>query len=286
MPQDLLDRPAAPPKVSPPGPGQADGNPRMNARGQFRGPAPRNEPEVEEALRRRIAKDTADIARRTAIEEEDGEVSTGTAGGIDEIPIAGWIVLGAEVGVAGYQAYQIYQDTKDLLKATEDLKAASGGGNNNKNVQVQGEDPCFIGPYNKNKCPGGFKHHVVPDRVLNFAAGSSSRIPNAPSYGQGMTICLSKQEHLDVHSILDPALEALGKNSSTGAGTAPMSQIVDKSIEAAEKVRPECKGKFDKVREQYKSMGNQPGRTTKGPPTAGSPAQNILSSGGAGGGTR
>lgn len=283
MPQDLLDRPVAPPKPSPPGPGQADGNPRMNARGQFRGPAPQHEPEVVEALKRRIAKDTADIARREAIEEADGEVSAGTAGGVDEIPIAGWIVLGAEIGVAGYQAYQIYQDTKDLAKAIEELKQAeSGGGGNKDNVQVLGDDPCDLKPFNQNKCPAGRKHHVVADYVLRYGTRlqSNMRIPNAPSLNEGLTICLSPSEHTAVHAIMDKAVAQLGG----AAGTAPMNQIVETAIDALEKVKPECKGQLEDVRKQFEHMGDQQGRTTKSLPK--SSATQTLQSGGAGGSTR
>lgn len=78
---------------------------------------------------------------------------------------------------------------------------------------------------------------------------------------------------------MDKKIRDLGRGSDTGEGTAPISKIVDEAIEAVEQVKPECKGKFEKIREQFKSLGDQPGRTTRNPPKDGSDAEATLKAG-------
>ena len=89
------------------------------------------------------------------------------------------------------------------------------------------EQKCLVGPYAEIekacRASGGETHHIVPDMVYRLggrptsAAGMTStadRIPNAPTFNQGASICLTSGEHRTdeeaVHRTLNPALHELG----------------------------------------------------------------------------
>ena len=247
---------------------------------------------LAQALAQLKAAQAATVAARGALAAEGGVATADIA---DDWNPTGW-VIDAGVGAAAlYSLYQLHQASQALADAQAQLKEAQqeqaqaqAGSGSTTNVNTPGKDPCNLKPYEEKDCPKGeAAHHVIADSVLRYGTrGSDTRIPNAPSLEEGLTICLSKSEHQQVHAIMDKAIAKLGQSSATGAGTAPMDQIVEEAIKAIEQVKPECKGKFQKVRDQFEHMGDQPGRTTRNPPKAGSPAAGTLQSGGNGTGTR
>ncbi|MET3601880.1 DUF4150 domain-containing protein [Martelella mangrovi] len=109
-----------------------------------------------------------------------------------------------------------------------------------ENVRVSRLDdrPCIVGPYSEVKplCPNGEAHHVVPDMVYRLTGRKDAvqeRIPNAPTEGEGIAICLSKGEHSragnsgGVHEyILD---EFDGIDQPGYPGTAPMKRVLKAS---------------------------------------------------------
>ncbi len=289
----LLDRPPTKPEVASPEAGRADGYPNTNARGQFRSPV--HEPEVRDALRRRalreIAEAEARVAGATAAEEADAEVSSGTAVGIDEIPIAGWIVAGVEGGVAVYEGVQLYRALRDLKKAQAELKALEQEKTEaDTNVKVKGK-PCLVDEYqNLKKICDGEAHHIMPDMVYRLGGRPSSaaamsstadRIPNAPTLNQGMAICLTTEQHAGLHGGLRTVLNGLGA-AQTPSGTAPMGKITlaaDGSILAIKTLPAECKAlAIAKLHAQLVNQGikpGQPGRTQEQPLPSGD-AETVL----------
>jgi hypothetical protein len=141
-------------------------------------------------------------------------------------------------------------------------------------VRVDEKDkkwPCLVGPYNQisKVCPGE-AHHIVPDMALRYGNRTDGikgegRIPNAPSFGQGMTVCLRDDMHSGLHSSLNSTLGALG-SASTPSGTAPMNKILresQKSIDQIAGLPKDCKEKAKLAAElQIARLGRQPGRTT------------------------
>ena len=307
----ILDRPIDVQPPPQPGASRADGNPPSNARGRFLGLlAPPAESvaakEIEEILARIAADEAAVAAAESAAAAAAASAAAAGTAEAEAAPVEGgtgpigWIVGGIVLlGVGGLAAWALHKKmqsdaakqklAEDKKKLEELEKAESGGGGNNNNVKVTGHDPCDTGPYSDKDCPPEYEaHHIIADMVLRYGVrGSDTRIPNAPSLDEGLTICLSQSEHDRVHKIMNDAMKGMRSDPSNGVpGTAPMNKIVDMAIDAVEQVKPECKGKFENVRKQFEAMGDQPGRITTRPPKDGSPAQNTLKSGGAGNGTR
>jgi hypothetical protein len=129
------------------------------------------------------------------------------------------------------------------------------------NVRVDEEERrrrrCQIGPYSEivRTCSGE-AHHIVPDMAYRLGArpttaaamsSTANRIPNAPTFNQGMSICLTSAQHgsgpTGLHGQLRGRLAALGASSPV-AGTAPMGRILRESIASIMRVPglpPECK---------------------------------------------
>jgi hypothetical protein len=139
-------------------------------------------------------------------------------------------------------------------------------------VDEEGKEwPCLVGPYDQLRkiCPGE-AHHIVPDMALRYGNRTDGirgegRIPNAPSLGQGMTVCLRNDMHSGLHTSLNTTLGTLG-STFTPAGTAPMNRILresQRSIDQIVGLPKDCKEKA-KVAAEYQMapLGRQPGRTT------------------------
>ena len=141
---------------------------------------------------------------------------------------------------------------------------------------------CLIGPYGKIedtcKKAGGETHHIVPDMAYRLGArpttaadqsSTADRIPNSPTFNDGMSICLTTGEHRTdeqaVHRTLNPAINALGA-SQTPAGTAPMPQILAASalaLSQVDGVSAKCKqAAIAATSAQAASTLGQPGRAT------------------------
>lgn len=100
--------------------------------------------------------------------------------------------------------------------------------------------PCLVGPYSEiSKICVGEAHHIVPDMVYRLGArpttaaamaSPASRIPNAPTLNQGMSICLTEAQHgrgaTGLHGYIRAAFAAM---TSQVAGTAPMGDILEVS---------------------------------------------------------
>ncbi|WP_280951248.1 MULTISPECIES: DUF4150 domain-containing protein [unclassified Mesorhizobium] len=128
---------------------------------------------------------------------------------------------------------------------------------------------CIVGEYSsdaakdcaKNTDADGNKyqfHHIVPDRtfrtgrrkVRGLKNPRDSRMPGAPSHGEGMCICLPPDNHVGsskstetaVHKAMDSKLTALGKQASTRAnpsGVAKMSDVRIDCLKALKKLVPD-----------------------------------------------
>lgn len=153
--------------------------------------------------------------------------------------------------------------------------------------EEEDRDRCLVGPYGEivGACRArkGETHHIVPDMVYRLGDrptdlvrmnSTADRIPNAPTLNQGMSICLTAGQHRSdedaVHKSLNPALVKLGDQHEP-AGTAPISEILDRSTEAlslVNDVSAECKLlAITRTNLQVRPLGSQPGRTTMLPPT-------------------
>ncbi|MGO8095120.1 PAAR-like domain-containing protein [Rhizobium leguminosarum] len=111
----------------------------------------------------------------------------------------------------------------------------------NTRIDDKKKKECLIGPYDEIFAPctarGGKTHHVVPDMVyrLGDRAGkvTTERVPNAPTEGQGESICLTSDEHSNkndsggVHE--HTRKEFAGIDHPEFPGTAPMGRILQRS---------------------------------------------------------
>lgn len=124
----------------------------------------------------------------------------------------------------------------------------------------QADQDCLVGPYAdiRRQCNqrGGEAHHVVPDMAyrlgprpeLEYQKNSTAdRIPNAPTFNQGMSICLTPEQHgsgpTGIHGRLRGRLNGAGAASGV-QGTAPMGEILAhsaQSINEVEGLADECK---------------------------------------------
>ena len=146
---------------------------------------------------------------------------------------------------------------------------------------------CLVGPYDKIKdtCKeaGGETHHIIPDMVYRLGARPANaaeenfkadRIPNSPTFNEGMSICLTKGEHRTdedgVHRSLNPSLNALGIGE-TPSGTAPMPLILGactSALDALRDISDKCKQiAIAATTAQAGPMLGQPGRTTMSLPS-------------------
>jgi Domain of unknown function (DUF4150) len=145
-------------------------------------------------------------------------------------------------------------------------------------VRVDEEEkkwPCLVGPHNQvsKVCPGE-AHHIVPDMALRYGdrptgITGGDRIPNAPSFAQGMTVCLTPEMHRigqgGLHSSLNAELKTLGA-SHVPQGTAPIAKILQKSMASIDDIKglsDECKKRAKLAAAgQMAPLLKQPGRTT------------------------
>lgn len=134
---------------------------------------------------------------------------------------------------------------------------------------------------------GGQAHHIVPDMTYRLGnrpetaadrLSINNRIPNAPTFNQGMAICLTNAQHEGLHSGLKVVLDGFGA-AQTPSGTAPLGKIATASkasIVAVPDLPPECKAlAIARVTAQMKAQGlrpNQPGRTQQAPLPSGDAA--------------
>lgn len=138
-------------------------------------------------------------------------------------------------------------------------------------------------------------HHVIPDRVWRTESRGQAerRVAGAPSYGDGINICLpqkkhrgSKKDHPDAaHPNLDSPLEQLGckvDTPSNPAGVESVANIRHECFFALAKLVPKTISLgcleliIEKVMEQTDGMEDKMGRTKKGQLNNGSPAQKLL----------
>ena len=210
-----------------------------------------------------------------------GKVAVGEeiAGGGPEDPVADIAVIGTGIIFAGGALWEATH--ADTVRVT----------------RTRNPEFCLIGPYSKIekacKAEDGETHHIVPDMVYRLGArpttaadqnSKAGRIPNSPTFNEGMSICLTEGEHRTdeegIHRSLDPAINTLGA-SQTPAGTAPMPQILAASLLALSKVD----GVSARCRElataatfaQAASTASQPGRATTSLPS--SAARGVLQQG-------
>lgn len=131
----------------------------------------------------------------------------------------------------------------------------TGGGGGKEGGRITGEkDECEPEPYDENKCSEGeAAHHIIPDFILRVGTrlDPGLRMPGAPSLGNGPSICLNKDDHTEVHRQISDGMRA--KLSSNG--TITLKDVLDISIDALDKVKPDCKRQFEKpIRDAFKDI--------------------------------
>jgi hypothetical protein len=156
---------------------------------------------------------------------------------------------------------------------------------------------CLIGEYKAiaETCneAGGEAHHIVPDKVYRggtraTAGDVATRVAGAPTLGGGMCICLSPDDHKEIHASERDNLVALGKPGMDGLsrsqqaaerarlqatgeyGTAPMGKIHDAAAKTVDDlaINANCKKKAkEAIKKQSKSVKRKSiGRTSNRPP--------------------
>lgn len=114
----------------------------------------------------------------------------------------------------------------------------------------------------------------------------TDRIPGAPTFNQGMSICISNAEHIRVHQNLNADLNRIGQNPTFNggvAGTARLGAIyryVRTSVAGIKGPDLEClQNAKDELKDQTQFMPvNQPGRTQGSLPLSSS-AADVLTRG-------
>ncbi len=150
----------------------------------------------------------------------------------------------------------------------------------------------IMGPYKDLKCPKNHHaHHIVPDFALRYGKrnDATSRTAGALSLNEGPSICLPGKskarkgvkvpsKHVVAHQNTDPLIKGLGENLGKGKtvdgvhfpeGTAPLSEVKEKSIEGVSNAVRECADKIKTlVNDSFDKMDDKtPCRTTKSLPT-------------------
>ncbi|WP_146176354.1 hypothetical protein [Rhodovulum kholense] len=131
---------------------------------------------------------------------------------------------------------------------------------NNKNGD---DDPCNFHKHNDKKCPEGYpSHHIIQDMFFRIGGRSSLLRPNgAPTLGDGMSICLEKDSHRDLHDAIDARLEKLGP-------TANLFDLADISADELKKILNakglNCDDEIDAVRDKFKNDLGSKGRELLG----------------------
>lgn len=156
---------------------------------------------------------------------------------------------------------------------------------------------CKVGPYEDvAKICNGEAHHIIPDFVYRLEtrptlaaemSSTANRIPNAPTFNQGMSICLMGSQHESgrdgLHGQLGASLRAHGAASPV-PGTAPMVNILESSVAAIHAIPDlpeECKLLADAMTTAQVASNTgltAPGRTQQSPRPAGL-AREVLTRG-------
>lgn len=118
-------------------------------------------------------------------------------------------------------------------------------------ARIQGKpDPCNPGAHGKNDCPPGQdSHHIIADYILRLGTRKApgARVPGAPSLDEGPAICLTEDEHRQVHRLMDNAIRTAGGAS----GTVPFEKVKQIAYDALGKAKPDCKGKFEAATDEF-----------------------------------
>ena len=188
------------------------------------------------------------------------------------------------------------RDTASKLQQQKDKEAKRQAelmpapGDNARISEDKRERRCKVGPYSEMNgyCSkyGMQAHHIVPDYALRYGTRSEGekgekRIPGLPTFGQGMSICVTGNAKLpkgyepppgndpdpeQQHAIAHEADKTIAEEgaANTPAGTLPMKQIVATTVTSATKAKKECAPEIAaKILEQYKGRDPlQLGRAT------------------------
>jgi hypothetical protein len=130
-------------------------------------------------------------------------------------------------------------------------------------------DPCRTGRFDELECESGeHRHHIISDYIIRAGRRleTATRLPGAPSLGEGPSICLDPDTHRTIHRNMDARVAALGSSGTL----ADVKRIAMEEIEAA---KPECASKLDDIRQQledaFQNMGDDaPVRTSPRLPSA------------------
>lgn len=187
--------------------------------------------------------------------------------------VLNWLGFGAAVGTAHVLAPGREEREQSLAQiftgANDDANSrAAPIARSETCADCEAPDDCLVGEYKQIKqacnARGGEAHHIVPDMIYRLSTAPTSeftrsttlsRAPNAPTYNEGMAICLSKEQHRSVglgpeddegvHPGLERDMAAVGMASPV-AGTAPIGALLASSVDALYRtpgLSEECKAK-------------------------------------------
>lgn len=109
-------------------------------------------------------------------------------------------------------------------------------------------EDCGIRPYKDAKCGllGQHAHHGIVDYTLRTGAAydSKARVPGAPSYQDGLTICIDPKEHHNIHQKFEKLMK-LKMNANNTVSFGDVMEAAFKSFdEYARNVSKICKTLF------------------------------------------
>ena len=193
------------------------------------------------------------------------------------------------------------------LSTNDHASPQAGGGPSGKvggaGGASSGEPECIVGTYKeiKDRCSKKSKetgiphqrHHIIPDRVYRCEAQgqASARMDGAPSYNDGINICLPRPQHKGAaeqhpeaaHANLDNALEKFGR-ALNPPDVAKIGEIRVECLFALRKLIPKyitmacfelC---VEKLVEQTADIEDMHGRTKIRQLDKNSPAQQLMKS--------
>lgn len=183
-------------------------------------------------------------------------------------PIVVWLVM---AGARAAAPHVIRYGAREVAKQGSRKAARSAARRQLRNKCKHCKPKCLVGPHNviQELCIGE-AHHIIPDRVYRLGNSKNpARIANAPTYGEGMAVCMPKSKHRAVHTKLDRDLAKLGGAS----GTAPIGAIAKKSVDS---LNPKTSKLSKKCHNAVKAAAAAQVANTTGPTQLGRAAKNPL----------
>jgi hypothetical protein len=97
---------------------------------------------------------------------------------------------------------------------------------------------CKTGTYKNLECKGAHKHHVVPARTTRTSTRADQKagkgqIPGTDNIDEGFSVCLSEEDHKQIHKMTDPNIVNSGKGTANGMpdGVAKLGTVINIAVE-------------------------------------------------------